>query len=73
METKNETKVYFINKTDVIGIDDYTINNKFLFDLECISPKGKIFLMDKEVIIYLVSYKNFHTRISKHMKKTIKI
>ena len=36
-------------KCDVIGLEDYIINNRFLFDLECISPKGKIFLMNKDV------------------------
>jgi hypothetical protein len=48
-------QIYFIKKHEII-LEDYTIDGKFIFDLECISPNAKIFKMENKVKKYLINY-----------------
>jgi len=43
--------VSIIKEKDIIGLNDYMLNGKLLFNVECRSSKGQYFSIDTKVTI----------------------
>jgi hypothetical protein len=49
MNEKREFKITIINNIDVLGLNDMTSNNIYLYSVETNSNKGEYFILERKV------------------------
>jgi len=49
LNEKNKFQVSIVKEKDVVGLDEYIINEKYLFSVECISVDSEYFAIEKNV------------------------